>query len=224
LVRDRQDKRGEVRPGLRGPAWTKLQLYLTLWPRTLEETRALEKPIIKHARKALRKAWKKSAKLGQNLDGYVNDVRVASKLRCKSGAMPASMRREPQPIPSVDTRQKQSMSGTKHPRLGKTWNARLDFGPDAIDGRNTVVLAGQTSAGIPCLVCRRWCSLGAAGASKTRVDEYLRDPDQDSLGIKKSGGGDVEIKGLSAVEFAGCTSPIDSGPSGHRTRWMACRP
>jgi hypothetical protein len=46
--------------------------------------------------------------------------------------------------------------------------------------------------GIPCLVCRRWCSLGAVGASKTRVDEYLRDPDQDSLGIKKSGGGDVE--------------------------------
>jgi hypothetical protein len=35
----------------------------------------------------------------------------------------------------------------------------------------------------------------AAGASKTRVDEYLRDPDQDSLGIKKRGGGDVEIKG-----------------------------
>jgi hypothetical protein len=26
-------------------------------------------------------------------------------------------------------------SGTKHPRLGKTWNARLDFGPDAIDRR-----------------------------------------------------------------------------------------
>jgi triphosphatase len=68
LVRDRQDKRDEVRPGLRGPAWTKLQLYLTLWPRTLEETHALEKPIIKHARKVLRKAWKKSAKLGQNLD------------------------------------------------------------------------------------------------------------------------------------------------------------
>jgi hypothetical protein len=31
-------------------------------------------------------------------------------------------------------------------------------------------------------------------SSKTRVDEYLRDPDQDSLGIKKRGRGEVEIK------------------------------
>ena len=49
------------------PRWTKLQLYLTLWPRTLEESAARERPITKHARKVLRKAWKKSAELGQNL-------------------------------------------------------------------------------------------------------------------------------------------------------------
>jgi triphosphatase len=67
LVRDRQDKRDEVRAALRGPAWTKLQLYLTLWPRTLEESAAGERPITKHARKVLRKTWKKSAELGQNL-------------------------------------------------------------------------------------------------------------------------------------------------------------
>jgi hypothetical protein len=36
----------------------------------------------------------------------------------------------------------------------------------------------------------------AAGSIKTRVDEYVRDPDQDSLGIKKRGRGEVEIKGL----------------------------
>ena len=47
------------------PRWTKLQLYLTLWPRTLEESAARERPITKHA--VLRKAWKKSAELGQNL-------------------------------------------------------------------------------------------------------------------------------------------------------------
>ena len=44
-----------------------MQLYLTLWPRTLEESAARERPITKHARKVLRKAWKKSAELGQNL-------------------------------------------------------------------------------------------------------------------------------------------------------------
>ena len=54
----------------------------------------------------------------------------------------------------------------------------------------------------------------AAGSSKTRVDEYLLDPDQDSLGIKKRGRGDVEIKGLISrrdkhLDFAGCTSPIE---------------
>jgi triphosphatase len=67
LVRDRRDRRDEVRAALRSPAWTKLQLYLTLWPRTLEESVAREMPITKYARKVLRKAWKKSAKLGQNL-------------------------------------------------------------------------------------------------------------------------------------------------------------
>ena len=54
----------------------------------------------------------------------------------------------------------------------------------------------------------------AAGSTKTRVDQYLRDPDQDSLGIKKRGRGDVEIKGLISrrdkhLNFAGCTSPIE---------------
>ena len=68
LVRDRQDKRDEVRAALRGPAWSKLQLYLTLWPLTLEENPELSKPVAKHARKVLCKAWKKSAKLAQDLD------------------------------------------------------------------------------------------------------------------------------------------------------------
>jgi triphosphatase len=67
LIRDRQDKRDEVRAALRGPAWTKLQIYLTLWPRTLHESAARKTPITKHARKVLRKTWKKSAELGQNL-------------------------------------------------------------------------------------------------------------------------------------------------------------
>src|SRR5215470_17036462 len=68
LVRDRQNKREEVRAALRAPGWTKLQLYLTIWPQTLEEDVALDKPVTKHARKVLRKAWKKSAKLGQHLE------------------------------------------------------------------------------------------------------------------------------------------------------------
>jgi inorganic triphosphatase YgiF len=68
LVRNRDAKRDEVRRVLRGAQWTKLQLYLTLWPRTLNEIDGLNKPITKHARRALAEAWKKPAKLGRHLD------------------------------------------------------------------------------------------------------------------------------------------------------------
>jgi triphosphatase len=68
LVRNRGARCDEVRQVLSGPQWTKLQLYLTLWPRTLEEINGLNKPITKHARKVLAKAWKKPAKLGRHLN------------------------------------------------------------------------------------------------------------------------------------------------------------
>jgi CHAD domain-containing protein len=68
LVRHRQEKRDEVRSALHGPQWARLQRYLTLWPRTLKERHALDKPITKHARQVLRKAWKKSARLGRRLE------------------------------------------------------------------------------------------------------------------------------------------------------------
>jgi inorganic triphosphatase YgiF len=68
LVQNREAKRDEVRRALSGPQWAKLQLYLSLWPRILNEIDGLNKPITKHARKALAKAWKKPAKLGRHLD------------------------------------------------------------------------------------------------------------------------------------------------------------
>jgi len=68
LLHHQQAKREQVRSALRGPQWTKLQLYLTLWPRTLEERDELGKPITKHARRILHKAWRKAAKLGRKLE------------------------------------------------------------------------------------------------------------------------------------------------------------
>ena len=68
LARDQQAKRDEVRTALRGPTWTRLELYLALWPQTLEESHELDKPVTKHARRVLQKAWRKPAKLGRNLD------------------------------------------------------------------------------------------------------------------------------------------------------------
>src|SRR5262249_3425132 len=67
LVRNREAKRDEVRQLLRGSQWSKLELYLTLWPRTLDEIDGLNKPITKHARKVLAKAWKRSVMLGRHL-------------------------------------------------------------------------------------------------------------------------------------------------------------
>src|SRR5262245_367511 len=75
LTRHRRAKRGEVRASLQGPAWTRLQLYLTLWPRTLEENAGLEGRIKKVARKVLRKAWKKSAHYGANIDRLSGEER-----------------------------------------------------------------------------------------------------------------------------------------------------
>ena len=68
LARERQRRRDEVRLTLRGSVWTKLQLYLTLWPRTLDENPRLDRPVVGHGRKALRKTWKKAAKLGRRLE------------------------------------------------------------------------------------------------------------------------------------------------------------
>src|SRR5262245_1337050 len=45
LTSDRHRRRDEVRTALRGPSWTRLELYLTLWPRTLSENPKLEKPV-----------------------------------------------------------------------------------------------------------------------------------------------------------------------------------
>ena len=83
LARERQRRRDNVRTALRGHAWTKLQLYLTLWSHTLDENPRLEGSVIDHARKVLRKAWKKAAKLGRNLekldDAHRHEMRKALK-------------------------------------------------------------------------------------------------------------------------------------------------
>jgi len=68
LVRHQQAKRAEVRKALCGPAWARLQLYLALWPRTLGDGDGLARPIAKHARRVLRRAWRKPARLGHHLN------------------------------------------------------------------------------------------------------------------------------------------------------------
>jgi CHAD domain-containing protein len=68
LVRHQLAKRDEVRRALCGQAWTRLQLYLALWPETLQDACGHDRPIARHARAMLRKAWRKPAKFGRHLE------------------------------------------------------------------------------------------------------------------------------------------------------------
>jgi inorganic triphosphatase YgiF len=68
LLRHRRARREELRAALQGPAWTRFQLYLALWPLTLQDNARLARPIAKVAPKVLRKVWKKCAKLAAAID------------------------------------------------------------------------------------------------------------------------------------------------------------
>jgi inorganic triphosphatase YgiF len=68
LALRREAKRREVGVALTGAEWKQLQLYLTLWPRTLEELPGLRRPIVKYARRALKKTWNQAFKLGSRID------------------------------------------------------------------------------------------------------------------------------------------------------------
>jgi triphosphatase len=62
LVSHRAARRDEARAALEGDQWSKLQLYLVLWPRTIEDNAGLQVPVRDFAGKTLGKAWKKIAK------------------------------------------------------------------------------------------------------------------------------------------------------------------
>ena len=68
LAHHRIGKRDEVRAALESPAWTRLQLYLTLGPRTLEEGKKLRTPVSRYSRKVLNKTWRKAGGYGRRLD------------------------------------------------------------------------------------------------------------------------------------------------------------
>jgi inorganic triphosphatase YgiF len=68
LLAHRISMRDRVRSELRGQQWSVLQLYLALWPRTMEGAGELSMPVAKFARLALKKRWRKVADSGERLD------------------------------------------------------------------------------------------------------------------------------------------------------------
>lgn len=68
LLAHRARLRETVRAALRGRQWSVLQLYLALWPRTIEDSEGLSRPVAKFARLAVRRQWRKVAERGERLD------------------------------------------------------------------------------------------------------------------------------------------------------------
>jgi triphosphatase len=68
LIRHRKAKKATARSILESERWTRLQLYLALWPRTLNEHDMLQQPISGFASKVLQRSWKKLRKQGRRLD------------------------------------------------------------------------------------------------------------------------------------------------------------
>ena len=68
LFSHRDRMREKARAALDGQQWSVLQLYLALWPRTIENAPKLSGPVRKFARAALKKQWAKVAESGERLD------------------------------------------------------------------------------------------------------------------------------------------------------------
>jgi len=68
LLAHRVRMRERVRSQLCGQQWSVLQLYLALWPRTIEGGLELSAPVAKFARSALKRRWRKVADSGERLE------------------------------------------------------------------------------------------------------------------------------------------------------------
>ena len=75
LLAHRARARERVRSALVGQPWSVLQLYLALWPRTIESAEGLSGPVGKFARATLKRRWKKVADCGNRLDDLTVEER-----------------------------------------------------------------------------------------------------------------------------------------------------
>jgi len=75
LAEQRKARQKQVRSMLKSARWGHLQLYLTLWPETLQEFEPLKEPIFEFARTTLKKRWKKLCKLGRDFGNLSPEAR-----------------------------------------------------------------------------------------------------------------------------------------------------
>jgi inorganic triphosphatase YgiF len=68
LLAHRDKVRGEARAGLLSEQWSRLQLYLALWPETVKSNPRLDQLVDEFAPVSLAKIWRKVAKMGDKLE------------------------------------------------------------------------------------------------------------------------------------------------------------
>jgi inorganic triphosphatase YgiF len=84
LVAHRDARRGETRAALLSERWSRLQLYLALWPETVKSNRRLHAPVKAYAGSALAKSWRKIAKSGAKLKSLTVEERHEMRKALKS--------------------------------------------------------------------------------------------------------------------------------------------
>src|SRR5262249_35195144 len=68
LLAHRAAVRAKARAALGSEQWSKLQLYLALWPQTVKDNPRLAAPVQPFADEALSRSWKKIARRGARLE------------------------------------------------------------------------------------------------------------------------------------------------------------
>jgi inorganic triphosphatase YgiF len=84
LLAHRDAARAKARAALSSEQWSKLQLYLALWPHTIKANARLEAPVRKLASAALGKAWRGTAKRGARLEALSPEERHEMRKALKS--------------------------------------------------------------------------------------------------------------------------------------------
>ncbi len=75
LAAHRAERRELARAALQDRRWSALQLYLALWPASIEDNKGLDRPVAEFADRAVGRAWKKVMKYGKRIEALDRDER-----------------------------------------------------------------------------------------------------------------------------------------------------
>lgn len=145
LARHRLAMRDAARDALRSADWSALMLELTLWPGTLGDVRALDRPVSDYAGRALDRSWRKVARMGRRIDDLDAEQRHALRRALKRQRYGAEFLQTLYPARKVRpfTRRLKTLQDI----FGYMNDVEMARGLDAIALRHGVEPAGLQAAG-----------------------------------------------------------------------------